>query len=244
MQSELPQYSAARLVLLHLIPGAVITVVYLALVPAVRAAGWPPLVALLCAGFVGTVPVQLGHLMFWGRRLSGRWTLSGVLGYTAPAPMWQYVVLVPAACLIAILVLVLTRRIDLWLTRSVFSWLPRWYFYSDLSAFAGYSRPVLAATFGLRIVLDGFVFPIIEELYFRGYLLPRMERFGQMAPVLNHVLFTAYHLWQPHNWPTILFGIYPMVWVAWWKRNYRFAVWIHLVLNVIGSVVTYAAVVR
>jgi hypothetical protein len=34
-------------------------------------------------------------------------------------------------------------------------------------------------------------------VYFRGHLLPRIDRFGRGAPVLNAVLFSLYHFWTP-----------------------------------------------
>jgi uncharacterized protein len=36
-----------------------------------------------------------------------------------------------------------------------------------------------------------------EELYFRGYLLPRLYRFGIWAPLINISLFSLYHYWTP-----------------------------------------------
>jgi AcrR family transcriptional regulator len=45
---------------------------------------------------------------------------------------------------------------------------------------------------------------VVEELYFRGYLLPRISRFGGWAPVINCCLFALYHFWQPFNLPSLL----------------------------------------
>ena len=38
---------------------------------------------------------------------------------------------------------------------------------------------------------------MVEELYFRGYLLPRISRLGAWAPLVNTVLFSLYHLFTP-----------------------------------------------
>jgi hypothetical protein len=37
----------------------------------------------------------------------------------------------------------------------------------------------------------------VEEYYFRGYLLPRLSRFGSLAPVINVALFSLYHFFTP-----------------------------------------------
>ena len=239
---DLP-YSLPRLVILHLAPGVAILAFYIMLIPLVRSHGWPPLFALLLAAFFGVVPIQLGHLYLLGFKLNRRVSLVGVFGNNFPLPKWQYFVFVPALCFIAIIILIATTPIDGWLTRTVFAWLPSWYFYSNPAVFAAYPRRILAITFGLRIILDGLVLPFVEELYFRAYLLARLNRFGRWAPLINHGLFTLYHFWQPQNYPTILFGIFPMVWMTWWKRNYRLAMLTHMFLNLISGVLTYSLIV-
>jgi membrane protease YdiL (CAAX protease family) len=236
-------YSITRLVLLHLAPGVAILALYLLLVPLVRSQGWPPLFALILAAFVGVVFVQLGHLFLVGRKLNHRLSLTGVLGNKSTLPKWQYFAFVPLLFLIAVIVLLATTPLDKWLTRTVFAWLPSWYFYSDPAVFASYPRKILAITFGLRIMIDGLMIPCVEELYFRAYLLPRLDRFGRWAPVINHGLFTLYHFWQPQNYPTILFGIFPMVWLTWWKRNCRLAILTHMSLNLISGLLTYSLIV-
>ena len=241
-EHQLP-YSLTKLVFLHLAPGLVILLLYLALIPFVRSHGWPPFFALLLAAFFGVVPVQLGHLFLVGRKLNHRLSLVGVLGNNSTLPKWQYFAFVPLLCLIAIIILLASAPFDEWLTRTVFAWLPSWYFYSNPAVFAPYPRRILAITFGLRIVIDGLTLPFVEELYFRAYLLPRLDRFGRWAPVINHGLFTLYHLWQPQNYPTIFFGIFPMVWLTWWKRNYRLAILTHMSLNLISGLLTYSLIV-
>jgi uncharacterized protein len=189
-EDHLP-YSLTKLALLHLAPGVAILALYLALVPLVRSNGWPPLFALLLAAFFGAVPVQLGHLFLVGRKLNHRLSLVGVLGNNSRLPKWQYFAFVPLLCVIAIIVLLATAPIDAWLTRTVFAGLPSWYFYSNPAVFASYPRKILAITFGLRIMIDGLILPFVEELYFRAYLLPRLDRFGRWAPAINHGLFYA-----------------------------------------------------
>lgn len=80
----------------------------------------------------------------------------------------------------------------------------------------------------------------MEELYFRGYLLPRLARFGKAAPWLNLVLFTLYHLWQPWLYPTILVALTSLVFPVWWLRNIRPGIIIHCSLNLMGGLATAA----
>jgi membrane protease YdiL (CAAX protease family) len=62
--------------------------------------------------------------------------------------------------------------------------------------------------FVLLYFMIGLVFNIFgEELYYRGYLLPRMYGvFGKWSWVANGVLFTLKHVYQRWVWPGILVG--------------------------------------
>jgi membrane protease YdiL (CAAX protease family) len=86
-----------------------------------------------------------------------------------------------------------------------------------------------------RLIFDGLAFPIIEEVYFRGFLLPRMTHLGLFAPAANALLFAAWHLWQPYNWPLIFLLVLVNAYVVWWKRNIFIAMLLHCSANTIGA---------
>jgi membrane protease YdiL (CAAX protease family) len=87
---------------------------------------------------------------------------------------------------------------------------------------------VLLACFFL---FNGLVGPVVEELYFRGHLLPRIDRFKAGAPIINAVLFSLYHLWTPWRWPSILIGYLPISWLAWRKRSVWLPMTAHIIVN-------------
>ena len=60
----------------------------------------------------------------------------------------------------------------------------------------------------LLYIVIGLVFNIFgEEIYYRGYLLPRMRgAFGKWDWVANGVLFTLKHVYQRWMFPGILVG--------------------------------------
>ena len=60
-----------------------------------------------------------------------------------------------------------------------------------------YSPWVLIPAAVLLVLINGIAGPIVEEMYFRGYLLPRLERFDKWAPLINLSLFSLYHFWAP-----------------------------------------------
>ncbi|MGE5508389.1 MAG: lysostaphin resistance A-like protein [Chitinophagales bacterium] len=204
---------------LHLLPGALITAFFALLAPVLLRAGYPSLFTLLLAVLVVLVPFELGYLLHEGRRLNGRWSLRGVVLYREPVPRWQYFLLVPILLFWAAFVFtVVTKPIDSFLIAKLFPWLPSWFQLAKLD-FGRYSGAVLKVTLLMNLALNGVLGPLVEELYFRGYLLPRISRFRWGAPLLNVALFSLYHFFSPWQNPGRILALIPLVYAVWWKRN-------------------------
>lgn len=226
------QHSLARSILLHLLPGIAILAVYVALQPVAASFGFPALFALLAAVLLAGIPLQLGHLLVLGSRRNGRWSLEGIVVLRERLRPRQYALLVPLLLIWSFLCYGLLSPASDFLSRTAFGWLPTWFFRDD---FSHVSRPILLATVALLLVLNGVVAPVVEELYFRGYLLPRLARFGRWAPVVSLVLFTLYHVWQPWLYPTLLVALFPLITAVWRTRSVRLGIITHCALNLIGG---------
>jgi membrane protease YdiL (CAAX protease family) len=101
--------------------------------------------------------------------------------------------------------------------------------------------------FVLFYFVIGLVFNIVgEEIYYRGYLLPRMRSaFGKWDWVVNGVLFTLKHVYQRWLYPGILvggmayalaagpLGSLPLAMVYHWVGNFLFNI-VFLVLAALG----------
>ena len=89
------------------------------------------------------------------------------------------------------------------------------------------------------------VAPLAEEMYFRGFLLPRMpERLGRLGPAAHAALFALYHLWTPWLAPTRFFAILPLAYVVARTRSVRVAVIAHMLANAVDLVVLLAYLSR
>ena len=75
--------------------------------------------------------------------------------------------------------------------------------------------------------------PWVEELFFRGLLLPRMrDAFGRRDWVVNGAIFTAFHLHQPWSMPaTLLDGVFAQ---AYPTKRFR-SIWIAVVGHTLPS---------
>lgn len=225
-----------RMVVLTLLPGALITLVFLAIAALVAPQGAPASLALLLTWPVAGIPVLLGILLYQGWKRNGRLSLAGVVLYREPLSWKQYLWLVPVLFLWTAISSTLALPLAEGLRQTAFPWWPDWLV---LSTFAQnldrYSPAVLWAVVILSFVLNIAV-PIVEEMYFRGYLLPQMEPWGKWAPLVNVVLFSLYHFWLPWENPTRIVTLLPIVYAVQWKRNICLSILVHVLLNTIGSI--------
>lgn len=235
--TSVDQHSLAHSILLHLMPGVAILAVYVAVEAVTAPHGFPALFALLTAVLVAGLPIQLGHLLYLGRKRNGNWSLQGVVVLNTPLRLRRYFALVPLLLVWSYLCYGLLAPVSDLLSRTIFGWLPTWFFRDDFSHVA---RPILLLTLALLFVLNVVAAPIVEELYFRGYLLPRLAWLGNRAPAVNLALFTLYHLWQPWLYPTLLVSLAPLIVAVWRTRSVRLGIATHCALNLIGGVASIA----
>ena len=94
---------------------------------------------------------------------------------------------------------------------------------------------MILLTLVMRLAIDGIAHPIVEELYFRGFLLPRLARFGAWCPVISALFFAMFHMWQPQNIPIIFLTVLPWMYLVWWKRNVYLSILIHCLGNSLGA---------
>lgn len=236
------QHSLARLITLHLLPGALTTLFYVILAPGLELAGYPALVAILLAALLIAIPFELGYLLWEAKRKNGSFTLQGIVLFREPIPRWQYLVFPILLLLWGFIVSGLVFPVDTLIGQTLFSWLPDWFYFLSPKQLSSYSQSALRLTFVAGLVVNGFAAPIVEELYFRGYLLPRLARFGRWAPFLNVLLFSLYHFWTPWQNLSRILLLLPIVYVTWWKRNIYLAILTHCALNLIGWLLTFALV--
>lgn len=222
---------------LHLIPGALITVFFFLTAPAIVDAGYPPLMSLFLAILLVLIPFELGFLAYQGKKLNGRYSLDGVVLFRERIPSWQCVCLVAALVVWSGLAFGLLRAMDNFCAQSMGDWLPSWSLPEKLIGNPGqYSKSAFASTMFLGFLLNGLAGPFVEELYFRGYLLPRIPASAQWAPLINVLLFSLYHFFSPWQNITRIIAFTPLVYVVAWKRNIHIGMWSHCLMNTLGMI--------
>jgi membrane protease YdiL (CAAX protease family) len=236
------QYSILKSAVLHLLPGGVGTIAYVIIAPFLIENGYPSLLGILIAATIIIMPAELGYLFYQAKKLNKSFSLNGIVLYREALPKWQYVVIPMGLVIWGFLATGFTPLLDKVIAKSLFSWLPEWFFIFDLGQFQDFARPALLVTFWVGLIVNGFALPIVEELYFRGYLLPRLERFGKWTPLINLSFFSLYHFWTPWQFISRIILLLPWVYVTWRKRNIYLIMIAHCTANTIGWLLTWGLI--
>ncbi|NSW53828.1 MAG: CPBP family intramembrane metalloprotease [Anaerolineae bacterium] len=225
------QHSVAQSLLLHLLPGVLIGICYFLLLKPFHAWGYPSIMPLMTAVVIILVPFELGFLLYQGYQKNGRLSLQGIISYTDRIPVWQTFIWVLVLFVIVGVIFTLMKPVDAFLQTRLFAWMP----VMESGLTAGYTKSALIVTYLMVGIFGAVIAPTVEELYFRGYLLPRMEYAGKWAPLLHSSLFALYHVFTPWMLLTRTLGMLPMIYAV-QKRNIYLSIIVHFLVNMLDVV--------
>ncbi len=231
----IPQHPLLASIVLHILPGVVFLAVWFLVAPLVQRWGLPVAIAGSLAILFGQLPLVLGLLLYESRKQTGRFSLRDVIAYRRPVPLWQYLVFVPLLCIWYFQASTIWTGLQNVLLTGL-PWLPRW-LENPLSFIdqGPYSPLVTTITLGVALISSGVIAPILEEIYFRGFLLPRIDRLGVWAVLLNVSLFAFHHLWTPLLNPGRILAWFPIIFIVWRKQNIYIGLYVHLITNLVGN---------
>jgi len=234
------QLSKVKSVLYHLYPGVLIALCFTIITPLLAKHGYPPQLGSLIAIIFVAIPLLLLHLS-QARKREHRKNIWELNLYKNKLSTRKLILYSLSLVIFMFLIWGITQPLDKIITCRFFNWLPRWYTVQD---FKGYSTETIQLTLVLNLLLNGFIGPFIEELYFRGYLLSRMTAWGKWSSVVNTILFSLYHLWQPYVYPTLIIALLPMIYLVWKTKDLRLAILTHCLLNIVGALLSFGLVLK
>ena len=230
------------LIVLHLVPGIIVAVFFFILSWILIQRGLTGYLALLITIPACLVPMEIGLMLLWSVRFAGTRSLLDAIRYRQKGTLVEYVVLPLLLFLCWGVMSIAIQPFSQYLEDHLSAWLPVWATQEALINGLTNCPPTQRfITFLLAVLLSGFVAPIVEELYFRGFLLPRMEHCGWAAPVVNSLLFAIYHFYFPGNMPGIFVAFLPISYVVRIKKDWRIGAIVHSMFNLWGvfSVFTF-----
>lgn len=233
-------HSLSKSIRLHVGPGLLVILIYIIITPWLNEHGYPSLLALSIAAFVGIIPLQVGHLLMAGYQLNGVISLKGVVLPRERLPFGKFALLVLGSLLLLFCIGGISFIIEEKIKVKFFGWLPGWYFYGD--NLRSFSKEALMTTAIVRLVIDGFMLPITEELYFRGYLFSRLPLGSKSKWVVAAGLFAVYHFWQPWNYASLFLISLVLVGIFARFRNVYLTIAVHMIANLIGAVLFFGQI--
>ncbi len=132
-EQDIQPHSVWQSLLLHLLPGVLLLLFFVLAVPIVEHLGLPLRFTAMLGVFLVLIPFELGVLFYEGKKRNGRFSLRGVVVYRERIPLWQYFLWVPLLVVWSSIWALLLSPFGDFLIKTVFSWLPAWFIYSDNS---------------------------------------------------------------------------------------------------------------
>lgn len=233
------QFNITQIILYHFLPGIPILLISIILSNPSWGIGLPYVLSIFLSIMFGLIPIQLFILFITAKRQNRN--IKEILSYTNKTPTIQIVLWIIVLLTFAMVIMIFQEQLNETFT-NIFSWIPDWFRISiePVNQSPEFMWPVII----LGFIFNGILGPIVEELYFRGFLLPRMNRFGKAAPFINVTLFSLYHLFTPWENISRILSTLPLYYVVWYKKDIRIGMIVHCLGNIFGMIGTTAALLN
>ncbi len=206
----------------------------------------PPLFCFLLIALFVLAPLEIATLLKENKQENGKIGIECALLYNQKIQIGKAVLIVFILICIAGLA---SKFIGAWENALAMPYIVKYvpdYFIAQNFVYQleSYPKSIIFITTILFLIANSLVLPITEELYFSGYMLPRLERFKGFAPVIVTVVFSLYHFWSP--WENIrrIIGIFPYVYMVWKKKNIYIGIAVHCLCNLVSSIEILIIVLR
>lgn len=185
-------------------------------------------------------PIELGVVLRSSKKEYGSYSLKSAFLDYEKMSWWKIIlyglVLFGFAGLMSATIAPLEQILTAPLSDRLNEILPIYFNWYDLEFLKGYSDNILIITFAIFFLMNVIVGPIIEELFFRGYLTSKISRYGKLAPLIVTVLFSLYHLWLPFNNLFRIAIFLPAAYVAWKQKNIYITIAFHIFCNFFSTI--------
>ena len=235
------QISIPKLLCLIFIPTLILTKIYVI-------AGFSGLVQntipslllfYLCAAFI-LFPIEIGVVMSASKKEYGSYSLKSAFSRHSPMSWWKVFLygspLFAFAGIMSITIAPLETKLLAPISNQLAQVTPAYFDWTNVENVKQYPQGIILLTCIGYFLFNVIVGPITEELFFRGYLMSKISRFGNFAPLIITVLFSLYHLWLPFNNLFRIAVFFPGAWFAWKHKNIYIAMVLHCLCNLLTSV--------
>ena len=217
--------NTGKLIFLHLFPGIALSIMYIFFSKVGILAGYPRVIKLGISMIFSTIPIELGYLFYAAKKEEGTYNIFKILGFKGKLKVKVFIFYSLSAIILGGILLIAVKPLQNYLLETVFCWIPSWYnFDQDLSLFS--KNYIIIATL-VSFFIFTLISPIIEELYFRGFLLARMKWMGKYSVLFNVILFSVYHFFSPWTIITKIVMMLPLCYFVYKKDSLKLGILVH-----------------
>lgn len=233
---------------LHLFPGILATALYIPLARFFWNNNIPTIFALYSSMILILIPFEYGILIYLSKKnnrvvlnFKERIIIPSIVENRAKNKPKTIIIFSLIALFWTVFILGFIDKqlgISVWIYENWFNWLPEYYTIASVYTNPeNYSKGILALILVATLIFGAIIGPYVEELYFRGFLMPRIVKNKWVSPVLNAILFAFYHIWTPWMIPMRILALLPLTIFVWWKKDIKIGIYSHIVLNLMGDVI-------
>ena len=235
-QDQVEQMSVPKTILFHLLPGVLVLMFDIIAAPFLEQLGFPLILTLILADLIILIPVELSILIYMSKKENNNFNLKELIPYFEPLSPKKFIGFFVLVFIWAFIINMLMVPVTAFLAENVFAWMPEVFFSSDQATlmttdFTQYSQTSLMIVLILAIMGIGIGVPIVEELYFRGFLMSRISRYSVWTPVITVALWALYHFWAPWSFLAYLLAFIPIAFVVLKTKNLYIAIIGHMLAN-------------
>lgn len=191
-------------------------------------------------------PIELAVILFASKRNYGSYSLKSAFANHTHMSWWKILIygsfLFGFAGLMSITLAPLEKMLTQSLADRFYHIVPVYFNWNNLEYLTQYPENILLITWVAYFALNVIIGPIVEELFFRGYLTSKTSRFGKWSPLIITVLFSLYHFWLPFSNLFRIAAFLPAAYVAWKEKNIYISIVFHCLCNLISTIGLIAAV--
>ena len=230
------EISVVRLLLLIFVPTTLVTGTYVVL-GMVQTTVPSLLLFYLCATVI-LFPLEIGIILHTSKQEYGKISLRSAVSGQAHLPWWKILLFGSFLFGFAGLMSLTVASWEARLVAPLQNLIPDRFDWNSLDR---YPRSMVIITSVYYFLFNGFVGPIVEELYFRGYLTSHVKRFGKAAALIVTILFSLYHFWAPFANIFRIAVFLPAAYAAWKLKNIYVSMVCHCLCNIFSVIIFIAA---
>lgn len=185
-------------------------------------------------------PIELGVVLYSSKKEYGSYSLKSAFQDYEKMSWWKIllygVVLFGFAGLMTVTIAPLEQILTAPIADRLANIMPTYFDWYNMEFLKGYSNNILMITVVVLFLMNVIVGPIIEELFFRGYLTSKISRYGKWAPLIVTILFSIYHFWLPFNNLFRIAIFFPAAYIAWKKKNIYITMAFHIFSNLFSTI--------